>query len=252
MKIAVLIKQVVDIRSVRINSKTGEPTIGGDPVMNTNDAHAVSEAIDLKEATGGEVTAVGLGPKAAREELVEALATGADSALHIVCDEMEKSDSLSTARAIAAGIRDEGFDIIIAGQMSDDFGAGQVGIQVAEDLGIRHLSGVTKISVDDGALQVTRDVDGFPEDIQVETPVVLLLSPSEGGPKRHASLRGMMQAKRKTVREVEPAVAMTTPLTWTAPMAQRVSADRILLEGEPVEEAAAKLAAWLRENRLVG
>lgn len=252
MKIAVLIKQVVDIRSVRINSKTGEPTIGGDPIMNTGDAYAVSEAIDLKESISGEVTVVGLGPKAAREELVEALATGADSALHLVCDEMKDSDSLSTARALAQGIRGEGFDVIIAGQMADDFGAGQVGIQLAEELGIRHLSAVTQIGVEDGALQVVRDVDGFPEEIQVETPVVLLLSPNEDGPRRHASLRGMMQAKRKSVREVELTVEMTTPLRWTKPMAQRVSADRILLEGEPVEEAASKLAEWLRENRLVG
>jgi electron transfer flavoprotein beta subunit len=252
MKIAVLIKQVVDIRSVRIDSKTGEPRLSGDPIMNSNDAHVVSESIDLREAIGGEVTAVGLGPKSVREELVEALATGADNALHILCDEMDRSDSLSTARALAAALRDEGFDVIMAGKMADDYGAGQVGIQVAEELGIRHLSGVTKMTVEDGALHVTRDVDGFPEEMQVETPVLLLLSPSDDGPKRHASLRGMMQAKRKTVREVEPAIEMTTALTWTEPMAQRVSADRILLEGEPVEEAAAKLAAWLREHRLVG
>lgn len=252
MKIAVLVKQVVDIRSVRINSKTGEPTIANDPVMNTSDAYAVSAAIDLREASSGDVTAVGLGPKAAREELVEALATGADEALHLICNDMENSDSLSTARALAEGLRDEGFDVVIGGQMADDFGAGQVGVQLAEELGIRHIAAVKKISVDNGALHVVRDVDGFPEETQVETPVVLLLSPDEDAPRRHASLRGMMQAKRKTVREVESTVDMATPLSWTKPMAQRVSADRILLEGEPAEEAALKLAAWLRENRLVG
>lgn len=252
MKIAVLIKQVVDIRSVRIDSKTGEPTITAPPIMDTNDAHVVSEAIDLREAVGGEVTAVGLGPKAAREELVEALATGADSAIHVLCEDLEHSDSLSTSRALAAAARDEDFDVLMAGKMSDDYGTGQVGLQVAEELGIRHLSGVTRIAIEDGKLQVTRDVDGFPEEIEVETPVMLILSPSEDGPKRHASLRGMMQAKRKTVREVEPAVKMTTALSWSAPMAQRVGADRILLDGEPVEDAVAKLAAWLRDHRLVG
>ena len=252
MKIAVLIKQVVDVRAVRIDGKTGEPTMTGEPIMDTNDAHVVSEAIDLREAIGGDVTAVGLGPASAREELMEALATGADSALHIVCEDLAESDSLSTAMAIAGAIREEGFDVLMAGKMSDDYGAGQVPLQIAEALGIRHISGVTALSVEDGDLHVTRDVDGFPEDLQTETPVMLILSPSDDGPKRHASLRGMMQAKRKTVREVTPSVEMRSALTWTKPMAQRVGADRILLEGEPVDEAAAKLAAWLREHRLVG
>lgn len=252
MKIAVFVKQVVDVGSVRIDSKTGVPNIGEKPVMNISDAHAVSEAIDLKEETAGEVTAVGLGLKSAREELVEALATGADSALHIVCDAVDASDSLWTARAIAGAVRDEGFDVLFAGQRADDYGTGQVGLQIAEELGIHHLSSVTKVAVKGDGLQVTRDADGFPEELDVETPILLILSPSEDGPRRHSSLRGMMQAKRKPVREVEPTVPPASALVWSPPMAQRVSADRILLEDQPAEEAAAKLAAWLREYRLVG
>lgn len=252
MKIAVLIKQVADIRSVRIDSKSGEPQMSDEPIMNSSDAHAVSEAVDMRDAIGGDITAVTLGPKTARDQLVQALATGVDSAIHVVSEDMDNSDSLSTARALAAAVRDEGFDILIAGKLADDYGGGQVSLQVAEELGIRHLSGVIAFSVEDEALHVTRDVDGFAEDVQVQTPVLLILSPGEDGPKHHASLRGMMQAKRKTVKEVQPAIPMTTALSWSPPMAQRVSADQILLEGEPVEEAAAKLAAWLRENRLVG
>lgn len=252
MKIAVFVKQVVDVRSVRIDGKTGEPKIAADPVMNSGDAHAVSDAIDLKEQGGGEVTAVGLGPKGAREELVEALATGADNAIHIVSDEAAQADGLSTARALAAAVRDGAFDLLIAGHKTDDYGAGQVGVQIAEELGIRHISSVTNMTVESGRLHVTRDADGFPEDFDVETPVLLILAYRDESPKRHPSLRGMMQAKRKPVHEVEASVPLTSALTWSEPMAQRVSADRILLEGEPAEEAAAKLAAWLREHRLVG
>jgi electron transfer flavoprotein alpha/beta subunit len=252
MKIAVLIKQAVDVGSVRIESATGEPKIGGSPVMNTSDAHAVSESIDLRETTAGEVVAISVGPELAREELVEALATGADSALHVICEELERSDSLSTARAITEAVREEGFDVLLAGHKADDFGTGQVGLQIAEMLGIRHLSNVTAIAAHADFLHVTRDADGFPEELDVQPPVLLILAPREDAPKRHSSLRGMMQAKRKPVREVEPVVPMDSALTWTAPMAQRVSADRVLLEGEPVDEAAAKLAAWLRQHRLVG
>lgn len=252
MKIAVLVKQVVDVRSVRIESATGEPKIGGAPVMNTSDAHAVSEALDLKETTAGEVVAISVGPRSAREELVEALATGVDSAIHVVCEEMDKADSLSTARAIAKAVREEGFDVLFTGQKADDFGTGQVSLQLAEMLGIRHLSNVTTITAHADSIHVARDADGFPEELDVQTPVLLILAPRDDAPERHSSLRGMMQAKKKRVREVEPAIAMKTALTWTEPMAQRVSADRVLLEGEPVDEAAAKLAAWLREHRLVG
>ncbi len=251
MKIAVLVKQVVDVGSVRIESATGEPKIGGSPVMNTSDAHAVSEAIDLRETTSGEVVSLSVGPRSAREELIEALATGVDSAIHVVCEELERSDSLSTARAIAEAVREEGFDVLFSGQKADDFGTGQVNLQLAEMLGIRHLSNVTTIMAHADSIHVTRDADGFPEEFDVQTPVLLILAPRDDAPKRHSSLRGMMQAKRKPVREVEPTVPMNSALTWTEPMAQRVSADRVLLEGEPVDEAAAKLASWLREHRLV-
>ncbi len=252
MKIAVFVKQVVDVRTVRIDGQTGKPKVSENLVINTADAHAISAAIDLKELGGGEVTAIGLGPKSAREVLVGALATGADHAIHVVCDEMNRADSLTTARALAGAVREEGFDVFVAGHRADDFATGQVSLQIAELLGIPHLSGVMRVELDGESLRVERDVDGFPEDIQVHTPVMLVLKESDDAPKRHPSLRGMMQAKRKPLREAEPAVPMTTALAWTEPMGQRVSADRILLEGEPAEEAAVKLAAWLREHRLVG
>jgi electron transfer flavoprotein alpha/beta subunit len=81
---------------------------------------------------------------------------------------------------------------------------------------------------------------------------MLILAEWDDAPKRHPSLRGMMQAKRKPVQEVAASEEMSTPLQWSEPTAQRTSDDQIILEGEPAEEAAAKLAAWLREHRLVG
>lgn len=252
MKIAVFVKQVEDARTVRIESGTGRAETTGDPVMNPADAIAVSEAVDLKEASSGEVTAVTIGPKAAREVVVEALATGADSGIHVVADDVANGDSRVIANALAGSVRDAGFDVLIAGSSAMDYGSGQVGAQIAEALGIPHIMNVTSVTPADGALAIQRELDGFPDELDVQTPVLLVFAPSEEGPKRHASLRGMMQAKRKTIEECVPSGEMSSALSWAAPMAQRSSADRVMLEGEPAAEAAARLATWLREHRLVG
>ena len=252
MKIAVFVSQVEDARTVRIDSVSGAASTTGEPVMNPADAWTVSESIDLREAIGGEVTAVSLGPRSARDIVVEALATGLDSGIHVVADDAGHGDSRAVAAALADAVRDKGFDILFAGDAAADFGSGQVGVQIAESLGIPHVMKVTGVSRDGDVLKVQRDLDGFADEIEVPTPIMLVMQPGEGGPKRHASLRGMMQAKRKTIEEVAPGDEMSTPLQWTEPRAQRTSADRIMLENEPAGEAAAKLAAWLREHRLLG
>lgn len=252
MKIAVFVKQVEDARTVRIESGTGKASTSGDPVMNPADAHAVSEAIDLKEATGSEVTAVTLGPTSARDVVVYALATGADTGLHVVADNAANGDSRVVANAIAEAVRDGGFDVFLAGGSAMDYGAGQVGMQIAEALGIPHIANVTNVDVTEGSLKIQRDLDGFADELEVQTPVLLILAENDEGPKRHPSLRGMMQAKRKPVQEVAASAEMTTALSWGVPTAQRTSADQVLLKDVPAEEAAAQLAAWLREHRLVG
>lgn len=252
MKIAIFVKQVEDARTVRIDSASGVASTTGEPVMNPADAWTVSESIDLRDALGGDVTAVTLGPKAAREVVVEAMATGADAGIHVIAEDGASADSRAVALALADAVRDKGFDILIAGDVAGDYGSGQVGVQVAEALGIPHVMKVTGVSRDGDVLKVQRDLDGFADEIEVPTPILLVMQPGDDGPKRHASLRGMMQAKRKTVEDVTPAGPMSTSLAWSEPRAQRSSADRIMLENEPAAEMAAKLAAWLREHRLVG
>jgi electron transfer flavoprotein beta subunit len=252
VKIAVFVKQVEDARTVRIDSATGKATTTGDRVMSPGDAVAVSEAIDLGEATGGEVVAVTLGPKAARDVVVDALATGAASGMHVVAEDAAAGDSRVVANALADAVREGGFDVYLTGPETGDYGTGQVGRQVAEALGIPHIANVQKVETNGDLLKIQRDLDGFPDELEVEGPVVLILAENEDGPKRHPSLRGMMQAKRKPVEDVQTSDAMSTPLSWGEPTAQRTSADQIMLKDVPAEEAAAQLAAWLREHRLVG
>lgn len=252
MRIAVFVKQVEDARTIRIDNASGAASTTGEPIMNPADAWAVSEAVDLREAVAGELVAVTLGPKAARDVVVDALATGADFGIHVVAENAAQGDSRSIATALADAVRDGGFDVLIAGDATSDYGTGQVGPQIAEALNIPHVMKVLGIAQDGEVLKVQRELDGFPDEIEVSTPVLLVLQPGEDGPKRHPSLRGMMQAKRKTVEEIVMSDEMSTALSWSEPKAQRTRADRIMLQDEPAEEMAAKLAAWLLEHRLVG
>lgn len=250
MKIAVLIKHTVDVRKVRVDSETGQPNFEGKPGLDRADLHAISDAVDLKESSDGHVTAIGFGPVAIKDDLIAALATGVDEAIHVLYE--GESDSLFTARALAEVAAEGEYDVIITGKLSEDYGTGQVGMQVAELLDIPHLSGVLTAEQADGILKVSYELDGFPDDITPPTPILLVLSAREGEPKRHSSLRGMMTARRKTIEQRDPSVEATSSLQWTAPVAARRGGDRIILRDEEPAVTAKKLAEWLKEHRLVG
>ncbi len=250
MRIAVLVKHTVNVRSVRIDPESGTPSSDGKPGLDRPDLHAISDAVDLRESSSGHLTVFGVGPTAMRDDLVTALATGADEAVHIVHE--GESDSLFVAKALADALRDGQFDVIITGKLSEDYGTGQVGMQVAELLGIPHLSGVIKADGSGGELEVSYELDGFPDDITAPTPILLVLSAREGEPARHSSLRGMMAARKKTIVERSPSSDPSNTLEWTAPMAARRGGDRIVVREDDPAEAARKLAEWLKEHRLVG
>lgn len=250
MKIAVLVKHTIDVRGVKIDPETGTPRFDGKPGLDRSDLHAISDAVDLRESSGGNVTVFGVGPAAMKDDLVTALATGVDEAVHVLHE--GESDSLFVARALADALRDGDFDVMITGKLSEDYGTGQVGMQVAELLGIPHLSGVLKAQGTEGKLTVSYELDGFPDDLEAPTPIVLVLSAREGEPARHSSLRGMMTARKKTITEVTPSADASTALEWTPPMAARRGGDRTVVRDEEPAEAARLLAAWLKEHRLVG
>lgn len=250
MKIAVLIKHAEDVRGVRIDSTTGVPTLAGKAGLDRTDLHAISDAVDLKETCSGHLTVVGLGPAVMKDDLVSALATGADDAVHIAFE--GQADTRFIATELANSLRDGAYDVVIAGKLSEDYGTGQVPQEVAELLGIPHLANVLSADASDGSLRVKYELDGFADELTLDTPVMLINGSREGAPSRHASLRGMMTARKKTVAQIAAGECDASPLSWSEPMAARRGGERVIIRDEEPAEAAKKLAEWLRAHRLVG
>ncbi len=252
LDIAVIVKQVPDINSITVDPVTHRPDLGSERVMNTYDAYAVGEAIGIKERFGGTVTVITAGLSSAREVLLRALATGADEAVLIDLPNHNDIDSLSTARILAAEIRKHEFDLVLAGQSTDDYETGQVGPQVGELLGWPHVSLVTHVDVDDRSLTINRDAEASKEVVETSLPAVLMVLSGRDGPQKFPTLRGMMAAKKKTIPVVEASQGdPSMRLVWSDPVAIERDVKGTLLKDVPAEQAAAELVAWMREQKLV-
>jgi len=211
MKIIVLMKQVANKDAVlRIGSD--EKWINeADVAQQTNesDGYALEEALRLKEAKGeGEVIVCSLGPQSAKTVIKDALARGADRAIHVVADNANRLSPYQIAKAIADAIRDENADLVFAGLQSDDASYGQTGVVLAEMLGIPHATIV--IEVDRGSLgdtlRVKRELEsGWYQWFTYKLPALLTIQ-SGISQIRYASLKGIMAAKKKEIREVTPTI----------------------------------------------
>lgn len=252
LRIAVLVKQVPDVNGVTVDPETRAPVIGSELVMNTYDAYAVGEAIGIKERFGATVTAITAGPPQARDVLLRALATGADEALLIDLPDHNDLDTLAVAAILAGEIGNHEFDLVLAGQSTDDYETGQVGPQVAERLGWPHVSLVTHVEVEDRSLRVNRDAEASKEVVETPLPAVLMVLSGRDGPQKFPTLRGMMAARKKDIPIVEAGpFERSTHLAWSEPVAAEREAKGTILEGVPAEQAAAELIAWLKERKLV-
>ena len=158
MKIAVCIKQV-PTREWQPRLSDDETWIREQDVsyeMNEPDAYALEEALRLREKHGGEVVVCSAGPARVQQVLREALARGADRALHVEDDSLASADAFVSAGALAAAMADEKFDLVLTGLQSDDQGHGQTGVVLAERLGIPHSTIIMEIQVQGGGRQVLR------------------------------------------------------------------------------------------------
>jgi len=206
MKIIVAIKQVPDRESqVRIDD-SGKWIVESDLqyAMNEPDAHALEEALQLKEKSGGggEVVVLTAGPESAGTVIREALAKGADRAIHVLCDDLATRDALSVARLLAAAVKEESPDLLLAGLQSEDLGYGQTGVIVAELLGLPHATLILNVEKTDTGVRVKRELEeGWFQSIELPTPAVLTIQ-SGGNKIRYATLMGIKRAKTKEVRQI--------------------------------------------------
>ena len=212
MRIAVCIKQVPNSEARLRLSRDGKWLDEEDLpfIVNESDEYALEEGLRLAERTGGEVVAFSLGPPRVREALRKALALGAARAVHLADPAFAGGDALATGRALAAALAREPFDLVLTGSQSDDAGFGATGSVIAGQLGWPHVWLVMGVELEPAAgtpvtAKVTREMEsGINEVSRVTLPAVLEIQAGINHP-RYASLKGIMQAKKKEIALATPA-----------------------------------------------
>ncbi len=253
MKIAVCMKQVPATDAPLRIDEAATWVHEGNISFETNepDAFALEEALRLKEKHGGEVVVVSLGPERVRQVIKEGLAKGAERAIHIRDDEFYTLDPLQMAAAIAGAVQAEEFDLILTGLQSDDHGFGQTGVVLAELLGLPHATIIMEIQIQDGRLRVKRELEGgWFQWIELSLPALLTIQSGINKP-RYASLKGIMAAKKKEIREVKRADVLPADRAATLETKRIYVPEKTkhteFLEGAP-KEAVAKLLEKLKHE----
>src|SRR6059036_3441545 len=219
--------------------------------VNEPDAYALEEALRQKEKHGGEVIVITTGPARAQQVLREALAKGADRAIHLEGNEFVGLDSFNTAKAIAASIKNEQFDLLFTGLQSDDYGYAQTGVLLAELLGWPHATIIMQIEKSDSGIRVKRELEaGYFQFVDMPLPAVLTIQ-SGINKLRYATLIGIKQAKNKPLRkvalaEVQSAIGENLQQIERLYVPQKTK-NTEFLDGPPAE-IAKKLAEKLRNE----
>lgn len=199
MKIVVTVKQVPDPNSV--TALEADHTVARDKevVLDPGDECGVEEGLQLKEAHGGEVILVSMGPERAKDAIRKGLSMGADRGLLITDAELAGADAMLTARALAAAIKPEAPDVVICGTESYDGSTGMVPPMLAELLGMAQLSLAKKVEVDGSTIRIHRQTaDGY-QVVEATTPVLITVTAGIAEP-RYASLKGIMAARSKEIK----------------------------------------------------
>ena len=254
MKIAVCIKQVPTREwQPRIDdSRRGVREQDASYEMNEPDAYALEESLRLREKHGGEVVVCTAGPARAGQVLREALARGADRAVHVEDDRLGSinTDPFVVAGSLADAVRDEKFDLLLTGLQSDDQGAAQTGVILAERLGLPHATIVMEVQVDEGALRVKRELEGgWFQWVALPLPAVLTIQ-SGINQLRYATLKGIMAAKKKEIRAVPAPSAPAARQRITGIYVPEKAKQTRMIAGSPAE-AAKELVRVLRDEARV-
>jgi electron transfer flavoprotein beta subunit len=249
MKIAVCIKQVVTREwQLRVNeSKTWIRDQDASFELNEPDAYALEEALRLKEKHGGEVIVCSAGPARAAQVIREALARGADRAIHVESDALATADANAVADALGAAIAPEQVDLVLTGLQSDDQGFGQVGVVLAEKLRMPHATIIMEVQASDRSLRVKRELEGgwFQ---WVTLPLPALLTIQSGiNQLRYATLKGIMAAKKKEIKKMA-APAVSTPMHRIASVYFPEKGKKTQMIAGTASDAAKDLVKRLREE----
>jgi electron transfer flavoprotein beta subunit len=255
MKIGVCVKQVpakdAPLAILDGGAWIRESDIGFE--MNEPDSYALEEALRLKEEHAGEVVAISMGPERVKQAIKEALAKGADRGIHVADADFYKLDPLSSARSLAAAIKNENFDLILTGLQSDDQGFGQTGVLLAELLGRPHATIIMQIEVADGRMKLKRELEaGWFQWVELPLPAVLSIQSGINKP-RYATLKGIMAAKKKEITTIERA-SLGVPDAPTQRIVRIYVPQKTkkteFITGQP-KEIAAKLVEKLRHEARV-
>jgi electron transfer flavoprotein beta subunit len=254
MKIVVSIKQVPARDSVLHIAADGRSLEESDIswTMNEPDAYALEEALQLKERAGsGEVIVLCAGPERVSSTLREALAKGADRAIHVVTGDTGESslaarDTLDVARLLAEAVKTEAPDLVLTGLQSDDLGAGQTGVVMAELLGMPHATLVLQVELEaDAKIKVKRELeDGWFQHVEIRLPALLTVQ-SGGNKLRYATLMGIKKAKSKETRAV-PAAPFTARHDEIVKVAPPERVKRTEKLTGPPDEVAQKIVEKLK------
>jgi electron transfer flavoprotein beta subunit len=221
--------------------------------MSEADAYALEEALRQKEKHGsGEVIVLALGPERVRQSIKEALAKGADRAIHLHDDLFNAAtDAAGIARALAAALKNETFDLVFTGLQSDDYGYAQVGLILAETLGLSSATIVMEVQPETSDVRVKRELEsGWFQWVRIPMPALLTIQ-SGINQLRYATLKGIMAAKKKEIKEIKAAdLGLTAEDLKPAQVIEKAylpqkTKQTELIEGKPAE-AAAKLVEKLK------
>jgi len=200
MNIVVLVKQVPDSSSER-SLRESDKTVDRDSaslVINEMDEYAIEEALKLREAHGGEVTILTMGPEKATETIRKALSMGPDRAVHVTDPAIHGSCAVQTSKVLAAALGTLAWDVVISGAESTDGQVAAVPAMLAERLGVAQLTGARKLDVDGATLTIERQTEDGYQVVQAATPAIVSVWDTINEP-RYPSFKGIMQAKSKPV-----------------------------------------------------
>ena len=252
MKIIVLMKQVANKDTILRINKSETWIEEGDLSyeVNESDGYALEEALRLKEKHGGEVVVCSLGPQRVKSVIKDALARGADRAIHIVAsDDTAHLGPYAAAKVLSEAIKDEQADLVLTGLQSDDNGFAQTGVILAELLGLPHATIVIEVDASGEGLRVKRELESGWYQWYAMTRPALLTIQSGISQIRYATLKGIMAAKKKEIKELAPSAdavsAAAHQRITKIYFPQKTKQTQFLGEGD-AKAGAAQLAEKLR------